>query len=98
MLLALPHAPSARTAPGSLLAVGQYDTSLFANGASAEMLGYIHGNPAAVKFQQIFHTLPADESAVSVVQAHADVLIQLLHVDGSNVRGQDEQVGTAARR
>ena len=27
-------------APGSVLAVGQYDTSLFANGAFTEMIGY----------------------------------------------------------
>ena len=39
-------------------------------------------------FRQIFHTMPAEESAVSVVRAHADLIVELLHQDGSIVRAR----------
>jgi hypothetical protein len=41
-----------------------------------------------MKFQQVFHTAPAEESAVSVVRAHADLIVELVHQDGSIVRAQ----------
>jgi hypothetical protein len=39
-------------------------------------------------FRQTFHALPADEAAVSVVRAYADVIVELLHQDGSIVRAR----------
>jgi len=41
-----------------------------------------------LKFRQIFHAPPADESAVSVVRAHADLIVELVHQDGSIVRAR----------
>ena len=58
--------------PVPVLAVGEDGTILFANAAFAEMLGYSAPRTPRSKSEQIFHTLPADESAVSVVRSHAE--------------------------
>jgi PAS domain-containing protein len=58
------------------------------NKAFAEMLGYTAEAVKALKFRQIFHTMPADESAVSVVRAHADLVVELVHQDKSIVRAR----------
>jgi PAS domain S-box-containing protein len=71
--------------PVPVLAIAEDGTILFANQAFAEMLGYSAEAITALKFRQIFHTLPADESAVSVVRAHADLIVELVHQDGSIV-------------
>jgi PAS domain S-box-containing protein len=69
--------------PVPVLAIGADGTILFANQAFAEMLGSTADAVRLLKFQQIFHTLPADESAVSVVRAHADLVVELTHQDES---------------
>ena len=74
--------------PVPVLAIAEDGTILFANAAFAEMLGYSAEAVTALKFRQIFHTLPADESAVSVVRAHADLIVELVHQDGSIVRAR----------
>jgi PAS domain S-box-containing protein len=74
--------------PVPVLAIAEDGTILFANSAFAEMLGHAKDGVLALKFEQIFHTLPADESAVSVVRAHADLVVELLHQDGSTVRAR----------
>jgi PAS domain S-box-containing protein len=74
--------------PVPVLAIAEDGTILFANEAFGQMLGYPAGVVRALKFRQIFHTLPADESAVSVVRAHADLIVELLHQDGSTVRAR----------
>jgi PAS domain S-box-containing protein len=72
--------------PVPVLAIGQDGSILFANGAFAAMLGQTPDALASLKFDRIFHTLPVDESAVSVVRANAELVVELLHVDGSIVR------------
>jgi PAS domain S-box-containing protein len=74
--------------PVPVLAIAEDGAILFANQAFAEMLGYPADAVTALKFRQIFHTLPAEESAVSVVRAHADLIVELLHQDGSTVRAR----------
>src|SRR5436853_7399028 len=74
--------------PVPVLAIAEDGSILFANAAFGEMLGYPADMVKALKFPQIFHTLPADESAVSVVRAHAELIVELLHQDGSIVRAQ----------
>jgi PAS domain S-box-containing protein len=74
--------------PVPVLAIAEDGAILFANNAFAEMLGYPADTVTTLKFRQIFHTLPADESAVSVVRAHADLIVELLHQDGSTVRAR----------
>jgi PAS domain S-box-containing protein len=74
--------------PVSVLAIAEDGTILFANAAFAEMLGYTPEAVKSLKFRQIFHTLPADESAVSVVRSHADLIVELVHQDESIVRAR----------
>ena len=74
--------------PVPVLAIAEDGTILFANGAFAEMLGCTYEDILSLKFEQIFYTLPADESAVSVVRAHADLVVELLHREGSTVRAR----------
>lgn len=74
--------------PVPVLAIAEDGAILFANKAFAEMLGHSADAITALKFRQIFHTLPAEESAVSVVRDHADLIVELLHQDGSIVRAR----------
>jgi PAS domain S-box-containing protein len=74
--------------PVPVLAIAEDGTILFANDAFAEMLGYPAEVVEALKFKEIVHTLPAEESAVSVVRAHANLIVELVHQDGSIVRAR----------
>jgi PAS domain S-box-containing protein len=74
--------------PVPTLALAEDGAILFANAAFADMLGYTSDAITALKFPQIFDQVPADESAVSVVRAHADLVVQLVHRDGSIVRAR----------
>ena len=74
--------------PVPVLAIAEDGTILFANAAFAEMLGYTAADVKSLKFRQIFHTVPADESAVSVVRAHANLIVELVHHDQSIVRAR----------
>ena len=74
--------------PVPVLAIAEDGAILFANAAFAEMLGYSADMVKTLKFRQIFHTLPAEESVVSVVRAHADLIVELVHQDGSIVRAR----------
>ena len=74
--------------PVPVLAIAEDGTLLFANTAFAEMLGYTAEAVTTLKFRQIFHTLPAEESVVPVVRAHADLIVELMHQDGSIVRAR----------
>jgi PAS domain S-box-containing protein len=71
-----------------VLATAEDGTILFANEAFAEMLGHTREALRSLKFHEIFHTMPVDESPVSVVRAHANLIVELLHVDGSVVRAR----------
>jgi PAS domain S-box-containing protein len=74
--------------PVPVLAIAEDGTILFANDAFGEMLGYSAEVVRGLKFKEIFHTMPADESAVSVVRAHADLVVALVHQDGSIIRAR----------
>jgi PAS domain S-box-containing protein len=74
--------------PVPVLAIAEDGTILFANAAFAEMLGHTPDAVKELKFRQIFHTLPPDESAVSAVRAHADLIVELVHHDSSIVRAR----------
>jgi PAS domain S-box-containing protein len=74
--------------PVPVLAIAEDGTILFANKAFAEMLGHPAEAVTALNFRQIFHTMPAEESAVSVVRAHADLIVELLHQEGAIVRAR----------
>ncbi len=76
--------------PVPVLAIAEDGDIVFANAAFAEMLGYDGDGDElmALKFQQIFHTMPAEDSAVSAVRAHADLVVELRHRDRSIVRAR----------
>jgi PAS domain S-box-containing protein len=74
--------------PVPVLAIAEDGSILFANAAFGEMLGHPADEVTALKFRQIFHAPPADESAVSVVRAQADLIVELVHQDGSIVRAR----------
>lgn len=71
-----------------VLAIAEDGAIVFANAAFAEMIGYTAEDLSALQFRQIFHTLPADESAVSVMRAHENLIVELVHRDGSIVRAK----------
>jgi PAS domain S-box-containing protein len=74
--------------PVPVLAIAEDGTILFANAAFADMLGHTPEDVTALKFREVFHSMPADESAVSVVRAHANLIVELLHQDKSIVRAR----------
>lgn len=73
--------------PVPVLAVGADGTILFANEAFGAMVGFDVHDVLAMNYDDIFGTVP-DASAVSVVRAHADLLVELRHSDGSTVRAK----------
>lgn len=74
--------------PVPVLAIAEDGVILFANEAFADMLGYTAAEVRSLTFDQIFHTMPAEESAVSAVRAHADLIVELVHHDMSIVRAR----------
>src|SRR3954451_3795201 len=88
LLKELPSLVMLERFPVPVLSIAEDGTLLFANTAFAEMLGHSAGAVTELKFRQIFHTLPAEDSVVSVVRAHADLVVELLHSDGSIVRAR----------
>jgi PAS domain S-box-containing protein len=74
--------------PVPVLAIAQDGTVLFANSAFSEMVGRASDELLSLKFDGIFH-LPlttGSESPISVVQALANMVVELAHGDGSSVR------------
>ena len=74
--------------PVPVLAIAEDGGILFVNSAFAEMVGRSTDAVNAMNFADVFYSLPADESAVSVVRAHADCVVELTHQDGSMVRAR----------
>jgi PAS domain S-box-containing protein len=71
--------------PVPTLAITGDGSILAANPAVAAMLGYSTEELRSLKFDQIFRR-PFEGSAVSVVHAYANQLVELAHADGSTVR------------
>lgn len=74
--------------PVPVLAIGEGGTILFANSAFGEMVGRSTDTVKDLPFAEVFHSLPAEESAVSVMRANAGLLVDLVHHDGSIVRAR----------
>jgi PAS domain S-box-containing protein len=72
--------------PVPVLAIAQDGTVLFANTAFSEMTGWASDEVLSLKFDDIFHLAPTTESPASVVQALANMVVELAHRDGSSVR------------
>ncbi len=74
--------------PVPVLAVAESGAILFANSAFADMLGHSADALRTMSFADIFSTLPAGESATSLVREHAGLIVDLLDGEGSVVRAQ----------
>ena len=72
--------------PVPVLAIAKDGAVVFANSAFSEMVGRAPEEVLTLKFDQIFHLAPGAESPVSVVQALANMVVELAHRDGSSVR------------
>jgi PAS domain S-box-containing protein len=72
--------------PIPTLAVLRDGTIVFANGAFAEMVGRAADEVVSLRFHEVFHGAPITESALSVVDGLANMVVELAHKDGSTVR------------
>ena len=74
--------------PVPTLAIARDGTILFANTAFTEMMGYPQDGLAGLVFQEVFHTEPAAWSALSGVDALANLVVELRHCEGWTVRAR----------
>jgi PAS domain S-box-containing protein len=74
--------------PIPTLAILRDGTIVFANGAFAEMVGRDAAEVVSLKFHDVFvfYGTPTTESALSVVDGLANMVVELAHKDGSTVR------------
>ncbi|WP_407685111.1 PAS domain S-box protein [Mycobacterium sp. HUMS_1102779] len=70
------------------LAVARDGSILFANSAFAEMVGYRQDTLEGAAFSQIFNTEPATVTALSGVDALANMVVELQHCEGWTVRAR----------
>ena len=85
VLLQMPALVVLERLPEPALAIDHEGTILFANGAFCDMLGHAPAELLAMKFRDIFCTLPTVHCAVALVHAHRDRLVKLAHKDGHPV-------------
>jgi PAS domain S-box-containing protein len=74
--------------PIPVAAIGPDGDILFANSAFAAMIGQPPDAVQQMRFGDILPTPPADESVVTVIRAHAGLIVELRHSDGSTVRAK----------
>jgi PAS domain S-box-containing protein len=72
--------------PVPVLAIAHDGSILFANTAFAEMVGCEPDEVLSLWFHQIFRQAPASKPLLSVVDARANMVVELAHKDGSVVR------------
>jgi PAS domain S-box-containing protein len=72
--------------PMPTLAVLRDGIIVFANGAFAEMVGRDAEEVVSLSFHDIFYGAPTTESALSVVDGLANMVVELAHRDGSTMR------------
>jgi PAS domain S-box-containing protein len=74
--------------PVPVLAIEHDGSILFTNTAFAQMVGFEPEEVLSLKFHQIFHQAPPEESPfpLSVVHSLANQVVELAHKDGSMVR------------
>jgi PAS domain S-box-containing protein len=87
-LSALPALVVLERFPVPVLAIAEDGSVIFANGAFGEMVGRSVDDVTALTFRQVFHTMPTDESVLSVLRAHGGLIVELRHGDGSVVRAR----------
>jgi PAS domain S-box-containing protein len=88
ILTRLPAVVALERIPVPTLAIARDGTILFANTAFAEMVGYQQDGLAGLAFQEVFETEPAALSALSGVDALANLVVELRHCEGWTVRAR----------
>jgi PAS domain S-box-containing protein len=88
LLSALPALVVLERFPVPVLAIAEDGSVIFANGAFGEMIGRGVDEVTNSNFRRLFHTMPTDESVLSVLRAHAGLVVTLRHRDGSIVRAR----------
>jgi PAS domain S-box-containing protein len=88
ILTRLPAVVVLERIPVPALAMARDGTILFANTAFAEMVGYQQDSLAGLAFPEIFQTESAALSALSSVDALANLLVELQHREGWTVRAR----------
>ena len=88
ILTRLPAVVVLERIPVPTLAIARDGIILFANTAFAEMVGYQQDGLAGLAFPEVFHTVPAALSALSGVDALANLVVELRHCEGWTVRAR----------
>jgi PAS domain-containing protein len=70
------------------LAVERDGSVVFANWAFADMIGYTPEMVRALTFCHVFTHSLVGETPMSALRAHADLIVDLVHLDGSPVRAR----------
>jgi PAS domain S-box-containing protein len=73
--------------PAPALAVDRAGTILFANGGFCDMVGYSSDELLSMKFEEIFHSVPANDRWIALVGTDAPRLVELRHKYGHSVWG-----------
>lgn len=71
--------------PAPALAVDCNGNILFANVAFCDMLGYASDALLSMTFEEVFHSLPADDRWVALIGTEAPRLVELQHASGHAV-------------
>ena len=74
--------------PVPSLAMARDGILLFANSSFADMVGYPQDTLVGLAFPEIFHTAPAVVTALSGVDALANLVVELRHSEGWTVRAR----------
>lgn len=74
-----------------MLAMARDGSVVFSNWAFAYMIGYTPDMVRVLRCPQIFEGAPGGDSPMAVIQAHADLVIDLIHLDGSTVRARVDE-------
>ena len=68
------------------LAMADDGSIVFANRAFADMIGFTTDMVRCLSFRQIFAILPEDDPPLDVLADKAEMVVELLHLDGSIVQ------------
>jgi PAS domain S-box-containing protein len=88
ILMRLPAVVVLERIPVPSLAMARDGILLFVNSAFADMVGYPQDTLAGLAFPEVFHTAPAVVTALSGVDAVANLVVELRHGEGWTVRAR----------
>lgn len=88
LLAELPALVVLERLPVPVLAIAEDGSIIFANSAFGDMVGRGVDEVTALTFRRVFHTMPTDESVLSILRAHAGLVVELRHRDRSVVRAR----------